>query len=145
MSVRIDQAFVQAFIGGNLGLRIAHENMPFDPEESDIPVHVSGYDAAYAELLNLPNDITPFSLADSDETDGLFRVILRYPSGSGAIAAKKMADRVMSLFPIGSQVCYEGQCATVTGRRREPGTPEAGWYKVLVTIFYRAFIRRNES
>ena len=48
MSLKIDQAFIESFINANFGLEIAYQNLPYEPT-ANIP---------YAELLNIPNDIT---------------------------------------------------------------------------------------
>jgi len=130
--IKVDQAFIQAFINGGFGLEIAHENILYEPTTG----------TEYAELINIPNDITPLSLNDTDETDGLMRIILRYPENEGAIQAKTKADEIMAVFKIGSRVCYSSQCATVTRISRQKGVAEDGWHKTVVTIGYRAFIAR---
>ena len=132
MSVKIDQAFLAAYIAGDFGLEVAHENLAFIPTAG----------ISYAELINLPNDITAFSLNDSNETDGLFRIILYWPLGKGAIQAKLKADEILSAFSIGSKVCYESQCATVTKTYRAKGVAEDGWYKTIISIGYYANIKR---
>lgn len=131
MSVKIDQAFVDAFIKGDFGLPIAHENADYTP----------GSDP-WVKLRTLPNDITPATLVGTNETDGVFRAILHYPAGSGAIVAKQKADEILAAFGVGAQVCYGGQCSTITNQYRQPGVVEDGWYRVVITIGYRAFIKR---
>lgn len=132
MSVKIDQAFINTFIDADFGLDIAHENLSYSPTAG----------TEYVQLLNIPNDITPFSVKETNETDGIFRIILYWPVDEGAIQAKLKADEIMDAFTIGSQVCYDGQCATVTRLSRQKGIAENGWYKTLITIAYKAFIRR---
>ena len=134
----VDQAFVSAFINAAFGLPIAHENLPYTPTAG----------TADAELLNIPNDVTPYSLRDSDETTGLFRVILRYPVDTGAVAAKTMTDAIFAVFKLGTTVSYNATgnpvtSAQVVGVQRLPGVVEDGWYKLVLTIRYRAFLRRN--
>jgi len=134
--VRIDQAFTSELITFNAGLLpIAHENTSYAPTTG----------TAYAELRNLPNNITPFSLNDSVETDGIFRVILRYPADSGAIAAKLKAQSIMDYFFIGRSVCYNGLCSTVVRLTRSSGIIEDSWFRVDVSIGYRTFIKRTPS
>lgn len=132
MSVNIDQAFIDSFIDNDFGLEIAHENLAYSPSPG----------TEYVELLNIPNDITPLSLTGSDETDGIFRIILRWPVDDGSINAKTKADEIMSAFKIGTQVCYNGQCSTVTRQARQKGFNESGWYKILITIGYHAILVR---
>lgn len=133
MSNKIDQAFTQAFITAAFGLAIVHENMNYKPDEG----------TAYAELRLIPNDITPLTLADTNETDGLFRVWLRYPQGTGAVAAKTMADTIFATFPIGGKVTYGGQSATITRHNRMAGTlTDENWYELTLSIGYWAAITR---
>lgn len=136
MSVKIDQAFTQAFIDGSFGLPIAHEAAPYKPSNG----------TAYAEIFILPNDITPYSIGSTDETDGIFRVILRYPNGAedeNGISAKTKADEIFAAFPIGSRVTYSGVSATVTSLSRQRGVPENGWYSLVLSISYRSFLARG--
>ena len=132
MSIKIDQAFVQSFIDGNFGLPVDYENMPYTP--------VSG--TAFAELIHLPNPIDSLTLADMNETSGLFRVILRYPVDSGAITAKAKAEEIMAHYPIGSSVAYSGQSATIRSVDRQAGVVEDAWYTLVVSIRYISFITR---
>lgn len=133
MTVELDQAFTQAFIDGAFGLPIAHENAAYEPDGS-----------AYAEIFLLPNDVTAFSLSDSDETDGAFRVILRYPGKGGAIEAKLKAQEIVDAFKIGTRVCYNSKCAVIRSHRRQAGANEEGdWYKLVLTFRYHAILRRT--
>ena len=132
MSLKIDQAFIESFINANFGLEIAYQNLPYEPT-ANIP---------YAELLNIPNDITALDLNDTYETDGLFRVILRYPAETGAITPKTKAEEIMAHYRIGSSVSYSGQSARITAVSRQAGLVEESWYVTVITITYRAFIQR---
>jgi len=133
VSIKIDQAFIQSFIDGAYGLETAYQNQPYTPTAG----------TPYAELLNIPNDITALDLKDTNETDGLFRIILRYPVDSGAFAAKNEAETIMADYSIGSSVSYSGQSARITAVNRQQGVVEESWYVTLITISYRAFIPRN--
>lgn len=133
MSIKIDQAFIQSFIDGAYGLETAYQNQPYTPTAG----------TPYAQLLNIPNDITALDLKSTNETDGLFRIILRYPVDSGAFAAKNQAETIMADYSIGSSVSYSGQSARITAVNRQQGVVEESWYVTLITISYRAFIPRN--
>ncbi|MCO6427057.1 phage tail terminator-like protein [Nitrosomonas communis] len=132
MTIKIDQALIQHFISGSFGLPIAHENLPYSP--------VAG--TAYAEILVIQNDITAADLSHTNETDGIFRVILRYPVDSGSIAVKQKADAIFSYFKIGSEIAYAGQEIVITRHARANGYSEQGWYKIVITISYKAFLAR---
>lgn len=132
MSVKIDQALVSAFISGNFGLGIAHENTEFVPTAQ----------SPYAELRVLQNDVTAGTLNDTNDTDGVFRVILRYPVYTGAIAPKLKADQIFAVFGIGTRLSYEGVTLTILNNQRQPGVAEDGWYVLVLTMAYRAAIER---
>jgi hypothetical protein len=127
----IDQAFINQFIEADFGLPIAHENAPYDPLPG----------TAYAELICINNDFTPYSLSDSLETEGIFRVILRYPIGGYSITAKTMADLILAAFPINSLVEYGTSKSKVIKHQRNTGAPEEGWYKIVVSITHKTFRR----
>lgn len=132
MTIKIDQALIQHFISGSFGLPIAHENLPYAP--------TSG--TPYAEILVIQNDITAADLSHTNETDGIFRVILRYPVDTGAVTAKQKADAIFSYFKIGSEISYSGQEIVITRHARANGYSEQGWYKIVITISYKAFLAR---
>lgn len=130
--LQIDQALISSFIAGSFGLPIVHENIDYAPTAG----------TAYAELIVLQNDVTPATLADTNDTDGVFRVILRYPVGGGAVAAKTKADQIFSVFAIGQRLAYEGTTLTVLRNSRQPGVAEEGWFSLVLDMPYRANIVR---
>jgi len=132
MTIKIDQAFISHFIAQDFGLPIAHENIDYTPSAG----------TAYAQLINAQNEDAPMSLADSNEGTGVFRVILRYPTNVGAVAAKQKADQIMAQFKIAQRIAYDGQSATILRHGREPGVAEDGWYKLVITFRYWAYVAR---
>jgi len=132
VAVELTQAFVQSFIEGDFGFEIAYENTDFTPTAG----------TPYAELRMFGNDITPFSLSDSDQTDGVFKVTLNFVRGDGDINPKILAQQVIDCFYIGREISYEGVTATVTKKRITDTSTGDGWYKLTVTIFYKAFLIR---
>lgn len=132
-ALKVEQAFLAHFAAGGFGLSIAYENLPFTP--------VPG--TAYAELRMLDNDITPLGLRDTNQTDGVFRIILRYPVNTASIAAKQKADDIFAHYQIGSLVEYQGQAAVIRSHQRQPGLAVDGWYTLVLSITYRAFLERS--
>jgi len=133
--VKIDQAFVSEFIAGGFGLPIAHENTAYDATNGE----------PYAEIGVLQNNVTPLTLNSSDQTDGVFQAILRYPSYSGAIAIKQKADEILNHFRFGKTFSFGGIEVKTTALQRQPGINEDGWYKIVLTISYTAIITRSKS
>jgi len=129
--LKVDQGLTNLFISSAFGLPIAHENAKYEPTLG----------TAYAEIFTIPNDETALS-TDSDVTDGLFRIILRYPVQGGAIAAKTMADTIFDVFKVNSYFYYDNQKIEIIGFSRDTGYHESGWYKLVLSIRYNAFIRR---
>lgn len=132
-SFKVDQAFLYEFVDKFYDLEVSHENIEYRP--------VLG--TPYAEIMVLGNNITPYSLAHTDETDGVFRIILRYPKGSGQVDIKTKADEIFSVFKIGKKLTNEGVSVTVTSQARQSGVPESGWFKIVLTIGYKAYLRRQ--
>jgi len=130
--IEIDKGLIKRFIDGNFGLAIAHENMPDTPAVG----------TPYAEIFVLQNDVTSLTLAHTNLTDGVFRVILHYPGESGAVAAKTMADTIFAQFKLGSKIEYSGVKILITGNKRQNGTVSDGWFEIVLTVAYRAFLRR---
>lgn len=130
--IEVDQALIQTFIDNSFGLPIAHENQQYTPTAG----------TAYVELRVLQNDITPFTLKDSDETDGVFRIRLFYPADTGAVTAKQKADAIFSVYKIGATLTYNNVNLTVMSNQRQPGLAEDGWYQLVLTINYRAYLAR---
>ena len=126
----IDQAFINEFINQSFGLPIAHENIDFTPTAG----------TAFVSLRLLSNDVTPLSYTESDETDGIFRIILNWPAGKGSIQAKNKADEILAAFNIGTRLSYSGQYLTVTSASREQGESIDGWYRIIISIAYYAVI-----
>lgn len=128
----VDQALTDSFIYEDFGLPIAHENRDYKP--------VSG--TAYAEIIVLQNDKTAWAVEDVDQSDGVFRIILRYPSGQGVGPIKNKADEIIDTYKIGSRITYNDQVIEVTAVNRAVGVQESGWYKIVIDVRYKTFFRR---
>ena len=126
------QVFVNHWIAGDFGIETAFENAPYTPTNG-VP---------YAELRLLENDITGLDLSQHNITDGLFRIILRYPVGEGTGAADAMVQEIFDHFRIGLRISFGGRSATIENQQTQPGVAEAGWYVLVVTLGYRAKLVR---
>jgi hypothetical protein len=130
--IKIDLAFQNAFVGAAFGLPIVFENEQYTPTAG----------RAYAELKVLQNDVSPATLNDSNDSDGVFRVILRYPVDTGAFDAKTKADQIFAVFAIGARLIYDGVTVIIMRNSRQPGLAEDGWYKLVLDMPYRANFAR---
>lgn len=134
MSVKIDQALVQAFISGSFALPIAHENIQYEP--------VPG--TAHIVLEVIRNQAFPISFGASgiDETTGILQATIRYPVNVGALLAKTKADELLAYFRIGRVFTYSGQRVQIVGKDRGSGRVEGGWYQLITRFEFQARTQR---
>ena len=149
MTISIDQALLQHFDHGNFALDMVFENGDYavwNGTTNSYQYRTGAYKTTigrpYVELLVIQNDVTPYSLKHSDQTDGIMRIILQYPLNQGAVLAKMKADEIVQAFKLGQSLSYGGVKLTIMGSSRGPGAPEESWYKISLTLPYRAFLTR---
>lgn len=130
MSIKIDQALVSAFIAGNFGLPIAHENDDFTPTAG----------TAHVALTVIRNRADPITMGAGgmDETTGILQAIVKYPEGAGAVPAKSKADDMLAYFTIGRVFTYSGQRVQIMSKDRGTGRNEAGWYQLILRFEFNA-------
>lgn len=131
--ITVYQCLINSFIVGNFGLSIAHENIDFDPD----------FGTPYAEIKVLENDKSGYSVSTSDNTDGILQIILRYPINDGAINIRTKSQLIEDYYKIGKHFTYNNQEVIITGFNEYPGVPEIGWYKLVLSVKYTAFIKRG--
>lgn len=132
MKIAVDQALVSSFISGSFGLPIAHENLEYTPTTG----------TAYAEITVFDSDKMPETVNTADRQIGMFQVVLRYPTNSGAIVAKTKAAEILDHFKLYSIHEYSDQKVRITEHKRGPGYPEDGWYKIVLRMSFLAFTPR---
>lgn len=149
MSLALDQALLTKFIDSEFGIDIVFENGDYavwndigEAYEYKQGTYTPTVGRPYSEVLVAQNDISAATLAHSDATDGVLNVILRYPPNEGALPAKRKADDIAQVFKTGLALYYGGVKLTITGSNRGPGVPETSWYKIILTLPYRAFLTR---
>lgn len=125
-TVAIDQALVQSFINGRFGLPIAYENSQYEPQGSQ----------PYVELVVLQGEIDPYTLHDTDISTGVMNCILRYPTNTGAIPAKRKAAEIIEYYFPGRRFIYNSLAVEITNRVRAFNRNEDGWYQIMVQISY---------
>lgn len=113
--------------------QVVVENMPYDSR--GVP---------YVHIFVIPNDVTPFDVADTDETDGVFRIILRYPTDKFTLDdVEQKTDEIEDYYTIGRKFEHNGQTVQVRKRNTPPGVVENGWHKMIVDIIYNAYMDRQ--
>lgn len=95
-----------------------------------------GPGVAWAAIFDLPATTDALSLSHSDEMSGVFQIDLNYPLNGGAGAAQAKAEAIRTRFKRGTVVSGVelGSVSVVSVG------PVDGWYRVVVSIVYRAFV-----
>lgn len=134
MSHLIDSALLQGFTSGTFGLPWASENRAYAPAAG----------TAWAEVFILPNQPSVASLGGGglDAHDGIMQINLNYPAGDGAAAAKQKATTIRAYFYAGRIVSYGGQDVEIVSCGRGPGRNVDSWFRVPVTVQWRAWTTR---
>ncbi len=132
MSLKINQSLLTHFVSGGFLLPIAQENVTYEP--------VLG--APYAAIKVFGNDVTPFNLSTSNETDGFFQCILYYPTGEGSVPSNTKADEILNHFSLGTTLVYDGQSLSITKASNQKGSDVDGWYTRLLRVYFVAIVPR---
>tara|TARA_R110000782_G_scaffold7787_1_gene25843 strand:+ start:30 stop:428 length:399 start_codon:yes stop_codon:yes gene_type:complete len=91
---------------------------------------------AWARVISLPSLTLALSLSESDEMSGVYQIDVNYPLNSGAGAALTKADTIRAWFKRGTSIGgVEIGAVTIN-----QGAPIDGWYRVSISVFYRAFV-----
>lgn len=147
MTLKIDQALDSAALGGGLAIDLVFENGAYSVwGGSDYTEHKGVYtpktDREHIELKNFPASSAAFSLKHSDEYVGFYQAIIKYPSDIGGIIIKQKAEAFLDLFTLNTPLTYDGQKVFITAKNRDGGRQEGGFYQIVCTINYRAFVAR---
>ena len=122
----------------------------FDNAEFDLPTKTENeiYDpvigTAYAELIVLPNEKTAYSVKDTDQSNGIFRIILRYPIGESKDTIKAKADEIFNVYKLHSIVTdtENNNYAEIIKQNCQEGVRETAWHKLVLDLYYQTFTRR---
>lgn len=150
MSLKVDQAFVTAMLGGQFAIDIVHDNGSYSTwsgsqyvhSDPDSGVYQPNANREFCEIHNFPAGKVPFTLSSHDEFVGLFQAILKYPADIGAITIKQKAEDVLTLLKVGASFNYSGQEVQIMSNNRDGGRNEGGFYQIVVRANYRAFTPR---
>lgn len=138
MSVKLDQAMIEAFISEAFGLDVIHDN----DDGAASPQAPAG--SKYFELATFQNPIQPVTLGHSSDVTGVLQFILAWPLGVGSIPPKMKAQEVFDAFPAGRRVSFDGQKLVIGSHHRFKAgrNDEKGRYEVIGRINYAAFVSR---
>ena len=122
----------------------------FDNAEFDLPTKTENeiYDpvigTAYAELIVLPNEKTAYSVKDTDQSNGVFRIILRYPIGESKDTIKAKADEIFNVYKLHSIIVdpENNNYVEIIKQNCQEGVRETAWHKLVLDLYYQTFTRR---
>jgi hypothetical protein len=114
---------------------LALENAPFEKPEDNSP---------WAALFFLDNAPSPATLGDDGEDahDGVMQIDLNYEKLKGEVAVDTKADTITGFFKAGRAVSYGGVTATVVSCGRSKGREVDGWWRVSMSVTWRARVPR---
>lgn len=135
----IDKALIAAYTAGAFSLPTEYENYN-DPDNPLPPTD----NTAWARLWHVPARTTAATLgsAGKDEHTGFLQIDLNYPRGTGDGAAKAKAEAILAYFKIGASFTHNSQAVLVSSNGRSQGRNVDGWYRISLTIYYRARVTR---
>jgi len=147
LSVKIDQAFIDATINAGLAIDVVHENGVYSVwSDSAYTDHVGVYKPTngrpYVKIKQFPAGSAPLTLACSDDHRGMFQAKFKYPADTGAVTTKEKAESLLAVFQIGTPIVYSGQKVFPESKRRDGGRIEGGFYQIVCRVEYRAFTTR---
>lgn len=113
----------------------AIENVAYTPPTNDTP---------WARLHFVPNqpDVATLGAGGEDRVDGFFQIDLNYPLNTGDKAANDKADAIRLVFTAGARFAYSGQEVVIASCGRSQGRVQDGFWKVVVTVAFYAYITR---
>ena len=101
-----------------------------------------GPNVEWASLFNLPATASTDAINGRDEYAGIFQIDLNYPLDSGAGGPQAKADAIRAVFRRGAAFVSGGQRVEIVSTSIAQGVPVEGWYRVPVSVSYRAFVVR---
>lgn len=130
----VEDLLINSFDNADFDLPTKTENEIYDP--------VIG--TAYAELIVLPNEKTAYSVKNTDQSNGIFRIILRYPIGESKDTIKAKADEIFSVYKLHSIVTdtENNNYAEIVKQNCQEGVRETAWHKLVLDLYYQTFTRR---
>jgi len=147
MSLKIDQSLDSTVLNGGLAIDLIFENGVYSvwggaAYTNNSGVYTPDANREHMEIRNFPANSIAFTLAHSDEYVGFYQAIIKYPADIGSITIKQKADAFLALFEIGVPVTYDGQNVFPTSKNRDGGRAEGGFYQIVCSVNYRAFVAR---
>ncbi len=135
----IERAITQSVLDCDTGLPFAIENAPFDKPDDGSP---------WMAMWIVPsqNGVRAVTCGDAgeDEHVGILQLDLNYPVGKGTKALRLVADKIARFYVAGRRMISGLAGVEVISCSKSLGREVDGWWRVSMTINWRARLSRNE-
>ncbi len=131
---KIESALISGYLGAGLALPTQYENIDFSKPDS----------SPWAAVWFVPNDPIMSSLGDDgfDEYNGFLQVDLNYARNDGRKKSREHYEILRNHFKAGTVFTDNGQSVMSTHCGMSQGREIDGWYRVSVSIYFRAYVER---
>ena len=128
------QALVESFINLGLPIDISHENVDFNPLNTD----------PFVAIYVIPASIDSLGKRGdgSDEIAGVFQASFFAPSGESVGELLQLVDTCLQFYKHGSTVIKDTQSVYIENSERNGGRNAEGWYIIDVSVYFKADIGR---
>lgn len=128
----VSAGIVQSFKDKSFGLTIAEPNTKFTPTSRTSYVELKAFDAS----------TTILDANETDERKLIFQIELNYPANTGATLAEAKKQEILDSYSFNDEVTGTGFKAVVEQKLAKPGYQEKGWHRVILQIYFKAFVDR---
>ncbi len=117
--------------------KIAFENVAFTPPNK----------TPWCSLFFVPTQPTVGTLGPegTDRLNGFVQIDLNYPLNSGTAEIEEKADYIEKLFTAGFRPAYSEQEVVVRSCGRSQGRIVNGFYKISMTVYFYADVKRSTN
>lgn len=131
----IKNALVLGVVAANLGVPTHYENIPNWTTPTNEPW-------ARVQILNLDDEVRTLGTNGRNQRNGLLRITVFTPKGSGVNAAYALVDDIKATFKSGAQLTHNGQVVTINSASTRPSPDEAAWYGRIIDVDFYTFEKR---
>lgn len=136
----IERGLMQSLIDCDLQLPISQENVEFSK-----PTDGSPWAAVW--VMYPPSNVRPVTCGDlgEDEHVGIMQIDLNYPLREGVAAQRLKADELARFYVAGRRMISGMATVEVTSCSKSSGREAEGWWRISMTVAWRARLPRNEG
>ena len=133
--LNIKNALVTAVVAANLGIPTNYENSPNWTTPTNEPW-------ARVQILNIDDEVLTFGSNGRNRREGLMRVTIFTPKGSGTNTLYNTTDSVRSVLKSGAELTHNGQCVRINSAATRNGTDETTWFSRIIDVNFYTYETR---